>query len=146
MNLKSKGKAFFQVFLQIYECFLNPQTAKDECIRFRSVIWFLQFPSHLQKLGTYSFGSTLNLLSSLCAYTFQFVFPKLLKSAHKYWYYLFQRNCQCYYYYTTATTTNNKVNANSGPRQVIQVIGQGCKYKYKLRRQGWYMQTQGPDW
>ena len=28
------------------------------------------------------------------------------------------------------------------PDEIIQIVGQGCKYKYKLRRQGYYMQTQ----
>ena len=47
---------------------------------------------------------------------------------------------------TTATTTNNKVNAYSGLGPVTQILGQGGKYKYKLGRQGWYMQTQAPGW
>ena len=45
---------------------------------------------------------------------------------------------------TTATTINNKANANSGPRPVIQIVGQGRKYKHKLNRQGRYMQNSGP--
>ena len=45
---------------------------------------------------------------------------------------------------TTFTTTNNKVNANLNPRLVIQIVGRGHKYKYKLRRQGRYMQNSGP--
>ena len=41
---------------------------------------------------------------------------------------------------TTATTTiNNKVNINSGSGPVMQIVGQGRKYKHKLRRQGQYM-------
>ena len=47
---------------------------------------------------------------------------------------------------TTATTTNNEVNANSGPGPVIQIVSQLHKYECKLRRQGWYMQTQASDW
>ena len=47
---------------------------------------------------------------------------------------------------TTATTTNHKVNANSGPRPIIQIVGQGRKYKYKIKRRGWYMQSQTLDW
>ena len=47
---------------------------------------------------------------------------------------------------TTATTTNNKVNRNSGPGPVIQIVGQDRKHKYKLKRQGWYKQSQAPDW
>ena len=46
---------------------------------------------------------------------------------------------------TATTTTNNKVNANSGPRPVMQAVGQARKYKYTLRRQGWYKQTQTPE-
>ena len=45
---------------------------------------------------------------------------------------------------TTATTTCNKVNANSGPRPVMQIVGLGRKYKYKKRRQVRYMQSQAP--
>ena len=45
---------------------------------------------------------------------------------------------------TTATATNNKVNASSGPRPVIQIVGQGRNYKRKLSRQGRYMQNSGP--
>ena len=45
---------------------------------------------------------------------------------------------------TTAITNNNKVNANSGPRSVIQIVGQGRKYKHKLRRQDRYMKKPGP--
>ena len=34
---------------------------------------------------------------------------------------------------TTATTTNDKVNANSGPGSVIQIVGQAARAgKYKL--------------
>ena len=47
---------------------------------------------------------------------------------------------------STVTTTTNKVNAYSGSGPVMQILGQGRKYKYKLKRQGWYMQTQAPDW
>ena len=43
---------------------------------------------------------------------------------------------------TTATTANSKVNTNSGPRRIIEITEQGRKYKYILRRQGWYMQSQ----
>ena len=50
----------------------------------------------VQKLRTYSFDSTRNLLGSLCAYTLEFVFPGLLRSACNYWYYLFQGNYYCY--------------------------------------------------
>ena len=35
---------------------------------------------------------------------------------------------------TTANTTNNKVNANSGPGTIIQIMRQGRKYEYKSRR------------
>ena len=35
---------------------------------------------------------------------------------------------------TTATTTNNKVNANSDPRLVIQIVGQGRKYKTQIEQ------------
>ena len=45
---------------------------------------------------------------------------------------------------TTTATTNSKVNANSGPRPVIQIVGQGRKYKNKLNRQGRHMQNSGP--
>ena len=45
---------------------------------------------------------------------------------------------------TTATTTNNKVNSNSGTRLVKQIVAQGRKYKYKLRKQGRYMRNSGP--
>ena len=45
-------------------------------------------------VATYSFDSTLNLLSSLCLYTLQLVFPVLLKSPYKNW-----------YFYSTTTTT-----------------------------------------
>ena len=45
---------------------------------------------------------------------------------------------------TTTSTTNNKVNANSDPGPVIQIIEEGRKNKYKLRRQGRYMQNPGP--
>ena len=45
---------------------------------------------------------------------------------------------------TTTATTNNKVNANSNPRTVIQIVGQCRKYKHKLRRQARYMQNSGP--
>ena len=47
---------------------------------------------------------------------------------------------------TTVTTTNNKVKTCSGSGLLIQILGQGRIYKYKLRRQGWYMQTQALDW
>ena len=46
----------------------------------------------------------------------------------------------------TATTTNNKVNAYSGSGPLIEILGQDRKYKYKLKRQGWYMQTQALEW
>ena len=46
----------------------------------------------------------------------------------------------------TATTTNNKVNAYWGSSPLIQILGQDRKYKYKLKRQGWYMQTQAMEW
>ena len=46
----------------------------------------------------------------------------------------------------TATTTNNKVNAYSGSGPLIQILGQDRKYKYKLKRQGWYMQTHALEW
>ena len=51
----------------------------------------------------------------------------ILKSVTEWWYDLF-----------------NKVNANSGPRPVIQVVGQCGKYKPKLRKKGRYMQNSGP--
>ena len=35
---------------------------------------------------------------------------------------------------TTANTINNKVNANSDPGTIIQIMRQGRKYEYKLRR------------
>ena len=44
---------------------------------------------------------------------------------------------------TTASTTNNKVNANSDPGPVIQIVGKGRKYKHKSRRQVRYMQNSG---
>ena len=44
--------------------------------------------TYIHKLETYSFDSNLNLLSSLCTYTLQFVFPSLLRSPYNYWYYL----------------------------------------------------------
>ena len=73
----------------------------------------------------------------------QFVFPSLLKSAYKYWCIIYSK--QITTTTTIATTTNDKVNANSGPGPVMQIIGQGRKYKCKLRRQGRYKQTQAPD-
>ena len=47
---------------------------------------------------------------------------------------------------TTVTTTNNKVNACPGSGPLMQFFGQGRKYKYKLKRQGSYMQTRDLDW
>ena len=97
-------------------------------------------------VATYSFDSTLNLLSSLCAYTLQLVFPGLLKSPYKNW----------YFYSTTTTitttttaitaTTNDKGNAYSGSGPVIKFVGQGREYKYQLRREDGYMQAYAPDW
>ena len=46
----------------------------------------------------------------------------------------------------TATTTNKKVDAYSGPIPLIEILGQDRKYKYKLKRQGWYMQTEALEW
>ena len=46
----------------------------------------------------------------------------------------------------TATTTNNKVNTYSVSGPLIEILGQDRKYKYKLKRQGWYMQTQALEW
>ena len=46
----------------------------------------------------------------------------------------------------TATTTNNKVNAYSSSGPLIQILGQDRKYKCKLKRQGWYMQTHTLQW
>ena len=82
-------------------------------------------------VATYSFDSTLNLLSSLCAYTLQLVFPGSLKSPDKNW----------YFYSTTTTTitttttaitatTNDKGNAYSGSGPVIKFVGQSREYKY----------------
>ena len=45
---------------------------------------------------------------------------------------------------TTSTATNNEVNANSGRRPVIQIVGQGRKYNQKLSRKGWCMQNSAP--
>ena len=98
-------------------------------------------------VATYSFDSTLNLLSSLCAYTLQLVFPGLLKSPDKNW----------YFYSTTTTTitttttaitatTNDKGNAYSGSGPVIKFVGQSREYKYQLRREDGYMQAYAPDW
>ena len=66
----------------------------------------------------------------------QFVFPSLLKSAYKYWYTCSKEIRTTTITTTTATFTNNKVNANPGHGPVTQIVGQGRKYKYKLRRQG----------
>ena len=68
--------------------------------------------------------------------------------AYRYWYYLFYTGTIIHnigiIYSTTASTTSNKVNANSGPGPVIQIVGQDLKYKYKLRRQqGRYMENSG---
>ena len=46
MIQRNKDKTLFQVFLQIHEWFLNTQTAKDVCLRFPSIIQFLQYSSH----------------------------------------------------------------------------------------------------
>ena len=81
----------------------------------------------------------------MCTFMLQFVFPSLLKSAYKYWCIIYSKQITTTTTTTIATTTNDKVNANSGPGPVIQIIGQGRKYKYKLRRQGRYKQTQAPD-
>ena len=43
---KNESKTFFLVFLLTHERFLNPWAAKDVCLRFPSIIWFLQFLSH----------------------------------------------------------------------------------------------------
>ena len=58
----------------------------------------------------------------------QFVFPSLLKSAYKYWCIIYSKQITTTTTTTIATTTNDKVNANSGPGPVIQIIGQGRKY------------------
>ena len=47
---------------------------------------------------------------------------------------------------TNTATTTSKVNKNLGSGPLIQIVGQDYKYKYKLSKQGWYMQTQVPDW
>ena len=47
---------------------------------------------------------------------------------------------------TIATSISNQVNASPDPGLVIEMIGQGQKYKYKLRSQGKHMQTQPPVW
>ena len=99
----------------------------------------------LQKLGAYSFHFKLNLLCSLCACTLQFVFPSLLKSTYKIGI-ISSEEITTTTITTTTATTKNMVNAYSGSGPVIQIVGQGRKYIYKLRRQAWYMQTQGLDW
>ena len=100
MNQKTKSRSFFSVFLLIHEQFLSPWTTRDACLRFPSMIKFLQFLSHFQFLieaRNIFMYSNLNLLSSLCVCTLQFVFPSLLKLSYKYWLYLFQSNYYCYY-------------------------------------------------
>ena len=99
----------------------------------------------LQKLGAYSFDFTLNLLCSLCACTLQFVFPSLLKSTYKSGI-IYSEEITTTTITTTTATTKNMVNAYSGSGPVIQIVGQGRKYIYKLRRQAWCMQTQALDW
>ena len=47
---------------------------------------------------------------------------------------------------TIATSISNQVNASPDPGLVIEMIGQGPKYKYKLRSQGQHMKTQPPGW
>ena len=137
MNQKSRD------FCRFMSGSLTLRPRKTYIYVFRALFGFYNFQAKscfLQKLGRYLFGSTLSLLSSLCAYTLQLVFPSLLKSAYKYWYYLLQRNYyyHCYYY--------QQLNANLGPVPVIQIVGKGLKYKYKLRRRGSCTQTQAPDW
>ena len=47
---------------------------------------------------------------------------------------------------TITTSISNQVNASLDPGLVIEMIGQGPKYEYKLRSQGQHMQTQHPGW
>ena len=92
---KTRVKPSFRYFCRFTSGSLTLRPRKKYVYVFRALFGFWNFQAtscFLQKLGTYSFSSTLNLLSSLCAYTLQFVFPSLLKSAYKYWYYLLQRN------------------------------------------------------
>ena len=149
MNQKNEVKSSFRLFLQIYEWFLNPQTAKDVVYVFRALFGFCNFQAtscFLQKLGKYSFDSALNLFNSLCKYALHFVFASLLKSAYKIGAIYFKEIATTTITTTTATAINNKASAYSGPRPTMQIVGQGRKYKNKLRRQGWYMQTQAPGW
>ena len=51
---KNKDRTFFQEFLLIHKWSLDPQTVKDVCLPFPSIIQFLQFLAtccFLQKLG-----------------------------------------------------------------------------------------------
>ena len=67
----------------------------------------------------------------------QFVFASSLKSAYKIGTIYFKEIATTTI--TTTSATNNKASAYSGPRPAMQIVGQGRKYKNKLRRQGWYM-------
>ena len=102
VNKKTRVKPSFRYFCRFMSGSLTFRPRKTYVCVFRASFSFCNFQAtscFLQKLGTYSFDSTLNLLSSLCAYMLQFVFPSLLKSGYKYWYYLFQRSYYYYYYY-----------------------------------------------
>ena len=142
MNQKAEVKPSFRYFCRFMSGSLTLRPRKTHVYVFRALFGFGNFQvtsCFLQKLGTYSLDSTLNLHSSLYAYTLQFVFLSLLKPA------LFiPKNLLLLLF--TATTTNNKVNAYSGSGPVIKIVGQDRKYKQKLVNQGWYMQTQAPDW
>ena len=105
--IKNRVKPF-RYFCRFMSGSLTLKPRKTYDYVFRALFGFCNFQAtscFLWKLRTYWFDSTLILLSSLFAHTLQFVFPGLLKSAYKYWYYLFQINyyycyyyCHCYYY------------------------------------------------
>ena len=119
-------------------------TAKDVCRPFPIIIWFLQFFNHLLFLIEARNISALNLPSRLCAYTLS-LFSLVYQNRHTNIGIIYSKEITNTNIFTT-TACNNKLNANSVPRPILQIVGQCRKYKYKLRRQGRYMQSQAPDW
>ena len=135
MNQKMKTKPSF-----FYFC------CKTYVYVFQTLFNFFSFQAtscFLQKLGTYSFDSTLNLLSSLYACTLKIFSQFTIISIGTIYSKEITTSTNTT---TTATTANNQVNENSGPGSIIQIVGKGHKCKYKLRKQGRYMQTHAPHW
>ena len=147
MNQENEGKAFFKVFLQIHKWFLNPLTSKGVCLRFQ--FWCLQFSNHflflIEARNIFISFYVKSTQQPVCVHA-SVCFPQFTKMITNIVIIYTKEITTITITTASATTTNNKVNVYSGSGLLIQILGQDRKYKYKLKRQGWYMQTHALEW